>query len=269
MAKDRFKREKTHDTKMKTVILRLDYSGVADSTELVKWFDKRFPSAFKERIEHHNREFNIQLRKEDIETISKTLSLPVSVIERETIMRYHRMKDVNCEVTLDISKYYLCMTLKCDNNYDGLDNYVSCFKGAITTFKDNVPYFCPRRLGLRKVRVESKPSMRDFDSIFEEHVYKIPSYGFDNSSFLATDYVDCFEISNLNNLRFNVRGKMDYVKGESGKMEYKSTLDIDAYYQSDALANANINEWLTSANLKAFDVYKYCMKESYLETISE
>ena len=46
-------------------------------------------------------------------------------------------------------------------------------------------------------------------------------------------------------------------------------MDIDAYYQSDALANANINEWLMSANLKAFDVYKYCMKESYLETISE
>ena len=269
MAKDRFSRERTHDTNMKTVILRLDYSGVADSSELVKWFDKRFPSAFRERNEHHNREFNIQLRKEDIETISKTLSLPVSVIERETIMRYHRMKDVNCDVTLDISKYYLCMTLKCDNNYDGLDKYVACFKGAITTFRENIPYFCPRRLGLRKVRVENKQTFRDFDNVFEDYVYKIPSYGFVYNSFLATDYVDCFELSTLNNLRFNVRGKLDHIKAPNGQMEYKSTLDIDAYYQNDALANANINDWLTIANLKAFEIYKFCMKESYLESISE
>lgn len=269
MAKDRFVRERTHDTNMKTVIIRLDYSGVADSKELVKWFDKTFPNIFKERIEHHNREFNIQLRKEDIETISKTLSLPVSVIEQETIMRYHGMKQVNCDVTLDISKYYLCMTLKCDNNYDGLDKYVECFKGAVTAFREHIPYFCPRRLGLRKVRVESKSSFEDFNTIFEDFVYSIPSYGLTGTSFLATEYVDCVEIQDLNNLRFNVRGKMDYLKNLEGQMVYQSTLDIDAYYQNEDLAKSNINDWLTTANLRSFDVYKYFMKESYLESISE
>lgn len=80
MSKDRFTRERTHDTKIKTVIVRLDYSEVADSGDLWKQFDKHFHSEFKERHEHHNREFNIQLRKEDIQTISNMLSLPVKVI---------------------------------------------------------------------------------------------------------------------------------------------------------------------------------------------
>ena len=44
MAKDRFSRENTHDTNLKTVIIRLDYSGVSDINDLVKLFDKKFPN---------------------------------------------------------------------------------------------------------------------------------------------------------------------------------------------------------------------------------
>ena len=268
MSKERFTRARIHDTKMKRVIIRVDYSGVSDSAELVKLFDKRFPKWFRERHEHHNREFNIQLRKEDIQTISETLSLPVTVIEHETIMRYRGMKNVNCDVTLYISKYYLCMTLKCENNYDGLDKYIECFKGAITTFKDEIPYFCPRRLGLRKVRVEDKTTFEAFNEVFEEHVYAIPDYGLNASSFLRTEYVDSFELSNPRNLRFNVRGLMERSTKDDSDL-FTASLDIDAYYAGDFLAKADINNLINTANIQEFEVYKYCMKEDYLQSIYE
>ncbi len=267
MAKDRFLRENTHDTNIKTVIIRLDYSGVADLNDLVKLFDKRFPNEFKERHEHHNREFNIQLRKEDIETISKTLSLPVSVIERETIMRYHGMKRGNCDVFMDISKYYLCMTLNSDGDYDGIDNYLSSFKGAVTVFIEKIPYFRPRRLGLRKVRVESKPSLNDFKNIFVDELFRNHIFGYDSPALLKKESLDCFELSQFNNLKFNVRGLMIHGGTQEGGLQYTSTLDIDAYYTDKSLDDVDINRLITTANQQEFEVYKNCMTESYLESI--
>lgn len=267
MAKDRFSRENTHDTNLKTVIIRLDYSGVSDINDLVKLFDKKFPNEFKERHEHHNSEYNIQLSKEDIETISKTLFLPVNVIQRETIMRYHGMKHGNCDVVLDISKYYLCMTLNSENNYDGIDNYISSFKGAITLFKEKIPYFRPRRLGLRKIRVESKTSLVGFKDIFEDELFRHHIYGYESPALLRKESLDCFEVAKFNHLRFNVRGLMNYGKDSDGTYQYTSSLDIDAYYTEASLDNNDINRLITTANLQEFEVYKNCMKESYLESI--
>lgn len=183
-------------------------------------------------------------------------------------MRYHGMKNVNSDVTLDISKYYLCMSLKCDNNYDGINKYLNCFKGAITLFKEKIPYFCHRRLGIRKVRVEDKPTFEEFRDIFEDSIYEKPKYGFDCFTFLRTEHVDSFELANPKNLRFNVRCLMQHgVKDD--KDLYTSSLDIDAYYVGDFLSNSDINNLINTANKTEFEIYKYCMKESYLESISE
>ena len=268
MGKERFKRGKIHDVNMKIVILRIDYSGVADTGELCKLFDKNFPDAFRERNEYHNKEFNIQFRKEDVETIRNTLSLPVGVIEKESVMRYQGLKQGGiCDVILDISKYYLCMTIKCNNNYDGLDNYIDKFKGAITLFKTKIPYFRPRRLGLRKVRVESKARIEEFQDIFEEHLFNRHIYGYKSPALLRKEFIDSFEITEFNYLRFNVRGLMYSGVTPDGDIQYTSSLDIDAYYNEASLIKSDINRLITDANLQEFEVYKYCMNESYLESI--
>lgn len=262
MSKDRFIRERIHDTNMKMIIIRLDYSGVTNGGDLVSLFDKRFPSSFKKREERFNRDINISFRQEDLEVISKTLSLPVSVIEKEKTMRYVGMKNVACNAILDISQYYLCMTIECENNYDGLDKYVECFKGAITVFKDKIDYFCPRRLGLRKVRVEHKTTLKEFDEVFEDFVYIVPDYGMNKVKVRGTEYIDVIELEDK--LRFNIRGKIDSTDKPEG---YLSSLDIDAYYNGEFLASADINSLLTRANLQEFEIYKACMKEKYLESI--
>jgi len=267
MSKDRFNRERIHDSMMKMVIIRLDYSGVIDIKDLVKIFDKHFPRAFKERFEHHNQEFNIQLRKEDIESIHKTLSVPINVISRETITRYHKIQDAACDATLDISKYYLCMTVKCNNNYDGLDRYVSIIKGAITTFKKNIPYFSPKRFGLRKVRIENKRNKEEFNTIFEDNVFFEHDYELDNCIYTGKEYVDIMVLPEVHNLNINVRAKLELLKTLDGHSEYMTTLDIDAYYNGDELLNVNLNDLIDEANLYEFNIYKSCMKESYLETI--
>lgn len=268
MSKDRFERNRLHDTNMKTVIIRLDYAGVIDNQELVKMFDKRFPSAFKSRQEIHNSEFTINLRGDDLKDISDTLSVPVSVIQRERVYRYQGLKEVACAVTLDISQYYLCMTINCQNNYDGLDKYVEYFKGAISVFSVKNSYFQPKRLGLRKIRVEDKSHIEDFNSVFESFVFDIPGYSLSPSTNLKTEYFDYIECPNKDNLRFNIHravNRLEVRSEQSVNYIYKSILDIDAYYKSENLNR--INELLTQANVEEFRVYKACMKESYLNSI--
>ena len=77
------------------MILRLDYAGVTDLNKLVDVFDKKFPKAFKERNLVINREINVTLHKKDLEEIGKTLSLPVSIIEKSQVIRYAQLKNIN------------------------------------------------------------------------------------------------------------------------------------------------------------------------------
>ena len=60
---------------------------------------------------------------------------------------------------------------------------------------------------------------------------------------------------------------MNYGKDSDGTYQYTSSLDIDAYYTEASLDNNDINRLITTANLQEFEVYKNCMKESYLESI--
>ena len=267
MAKDNISRENVRDRKLKLVILRLDFAGVSDIQSLVKLFDNRFPKEFKSRTEIHNRQFNISFREEDLKEISDTLSLPVSVIKNEKVYAYKGMKNVVCDTTMEISQYYLGLTVKCNDNYDGLDSYVESFKGAISVFKDKIPYFAPKRFGIRKVRIQEMPTLFDFNDVFEDFVFKMPSFDVPNHTLLKNVNVSYIELPEANNLRINVRREMAKGTNGDGLDQYRAILDIDAYYKEDALSSGNINRMITEANEQAFIVYRSCMRESYLRSI--
>ena len=269
MAKEQFLRHRIHDEYMKQIIIRLDYVGVRGGAELVRLFDKRFPKAFKQSQDVYNSEYSISLRHDEIKDISDSSQVPINMIQKEKITRYKGMNNVACNVSLDISQYYLCMIIECDSNYDGLDKYIECFKGAITIFSENIPYFQPKRLGLRKIRVESKPAIADFNNVFENFVFNIPNYSFISSVNLKSEYFDFIEYPQHNNLRINIHRTIERHNTQNAagslKTEYRASLDIDVYYKDEKLSR--INELLTQANSVEFDVYKSCMNEEYLKSI--
>lgn len=51
MSKDLIRRDQVHDTHMKYVIIRLDYSGVQDGVELIRAFERRFLSNYRYKQE--------------------------------------------------------------------------------------------------------------------------------------------------------------------------------------------------------------------------
>lgn len=269
MEKDKniFSRQSIKDVNMQVVIVRLDFAGVSDSNDLVKLFDKKFPKSFRRRSVVENREININFRESDFKSISDSLSLPINAIKKERFVRYEGMENCSCDVCLDMSQFYLCLTIKCQNNYDGITNYVAPFKGAINLFIDKIPYFTPKRLGIRKVRVETKPSIDDFRSIFEPFVFPRPFYIDSKLSDKKSEYIDIIE-EDLTGLRVNIRRELGLASDSNGGAIYSTSLDIDAYYHEEVLTKNKINEMINYANEREFEIYRDCMTYEYLDSIS-
>ena len=261
MSKVDIQRSQVHDTHMKYVILRIDYSGVTNSSKLVDLFDKRFPKAFRNRNWIAQREISVAFRQEDLQAISKAVSVPINVVDKEPLYRYSGFRQGQCEASLDISQFYMCMTINCDNNYDGLDNYLECFKGAVSIFKDKVDYFHPRRLGIRKCRVQDFDTIAAINNVFESFVFDEPNLQIGQTQSYREYRTSILDI-NQNKLNVNVLRKRFFKTNDE---RYRTSLDIDVYCQDDQLLNDdNINQLVRVANDYEFDVYKMCMTNNYL-----
>lgn len=264
--KSAFLRERIHDKNMRVVIVRLDFAGISDLNDLIKTFDKGFPSTFKRKCVMENREVNVSFREKDFESISKSLSIPVEAIKSERFVRYEKIEGCNCDVSFDISQFYLCMTIKCQNNYDGLTNYVAPLKGAIKLFKDKFNYFSPKRLGIRKVRVQTENSLKEFQDIFEPFIIEPHNFNINQPRLRKSESIDVIEDAEKK-LRFNIRREIASVLDKEKAAQITVTLDIDAYYHEEALEKGKINDMLSFANQKEFEIYKNCMKSDYLSRI--
>ena len=263
MSKSEIQRHQVHDTHMKYVILRLDYSGVTDRKTLIKLFDNRFPRAFKKRDNVITKEVSLTLRQEDLKTISAAVSVPVSVIEKEPIIRYSGVTNVKGDVTLDISQFYICMTIKYDENYDGLDKYLEYFKGAITVFK-SIDYFCPRRLGIRKCRTQNFMSEDDVNKVFEKFVFDDENLRIGSLGKLPREYRTYLGDETKGGIRVNIIRKAHPITLKGVDMIWTS-LDIDAHLDDqEQLLNRDITNLISEVNEFEFEVYKMCMKESEL-----
>lgn len=261
MSKADIQRSQVNDTHMKYVILRIDYSGVTNSSKLVDLFDKRFPRAFRYRNLVTQREVSVAFRQEDLQAISKAVSVPLNVVDKEPLYRYSGFRQGQCQATLDISQFYMCMTINCENNYDGLDKYLECFKGAISIFMNAVDYFYPQRLGIRKCRIQDFNTIEAINNVFESFVFNELNLQIGQEQSYREYRTSILDI-NQNKLNINVLRKRYHMTNNE---QYRTSLDIDVYYQDDELLNRiNINQLIHIANDCEFDVYKMCMTNNYL-----
>ncbi len=264
--KSLFSREKVHDKKMKVVIVRLDFAGINDLNDLIKVFERN-GKVFKKKKVMENREINVSFREKDFESISRSLSIPVEAIKNERFVRYEGIDSGMCDVSLDISQFYLCLTIKCEENYDGLTNYVAPFKGAIKFFTEKFDYFSPKRLGIRKVRVQKLKSLNELVNVYEPFVFMPPNYNIKNPLTKKSEYFDVI-VEEEKALRFNIRRELGYMVDTTNTPIYTTTLDIDAYYHEEALNSGKVNDLINYANQREFEIYKECMSVDYLNFIS-
>lgn len=266
ISKEKFSRRQLHDTMMKQVIIRLDYSGITDLDDLVKKISD-IERNFSKRTVVYNNQMNVNLRPEDIESISQSLSIPVNVIRKDKLIRYSGFNRGNCDITLDVSQFFTCLTIYCDNNYDGLDNYIDVFVSSINKFREN-KFLDPKRLGLRKTRVQYMEEVVDINKTYEDSVFCLHFFN-EAEKFLYKKY---FDTTKQNDIQVNIIREINLVEKDE-KLQYQTSLDIDAYYQFNEqepetiVSQKSIPKLLDLANNYEFEIYKRCMTQTYLNSI--
>lgn len=269
MAKEDIKRSDIKDRFLKKIVVRLDFVGVTDVTRLTRLFDDKFPKKFTWREEYYNN--NIGIREEDLKQVSETLSIPVKVLEKVKVFRYKELRQATEKADLDISQFFISLTINCDENYDGIDKYLEYFKGAITVFSNKLQYFSPRRLGLRKIRIQNFSQIQDSESVFESFVFKTPNYNITQPKIRKTTYYDYLESSKEGQTMYhNIRREINRGINQEGNQQYKLILDIDTYItDQEGLTPSNAGNLIVKANDREFNIYKSCMNLDYLENIGE
>lgn len=262
-----FTRQNVHDKKMRLVIVRLDYICDCQFNKLKSLFDAAFIKTFlNPPVVYENHNIQINLSDKDFVSISRNLNIPIDEIKELEYVRYTGFKKGNCFAILDISQCYMCLTIKCDNNYDGLTDYVEPIKGAFTILQNKGVYLSPKRFGIRKIRVEDFGLLDDINMVFEPFVYNIPSFGCFNKVSLKSEYIDVF-LDSANGLRTNVRRTLERVVDSNKQQKFSATLDIDAYFHLKENTKINLRNLLDCANQKEFEIYKECMSYEYLKSI--
>ncbi len=264
-------RTKVHDKNMKIVIIRLDYAGVTDLLDLIKSFDQTIKS-FKQREEVYNNQLNLNIREEDIQTISKTLSIPVNIIRKEKIYRYSNAEFGECQTTLDISQYFLCMTIISKNNYDGLTVYSQVFQQTAELFKTQIKFFNPKRLGLRKTRVENFNTIDEIQSTFEPNLFCFNHFNdIPDKEYHSKIYKDVFRNDQLSIFANINRSILPVKKDDQDKLQ--TQLDIDTYYDTQhyktIFQKFSFAQLLENANQYEFEIYKSCLTLEHLNKISD
>ena len=265
--KSLYTRNNVHDKKMRLVIVRLDYICDCTFNKLKSLFEAAFKKIFLEApkvYENHN--IQINLSDKDFVSISRNLNIPIDEIKELQYVRYSGFKNGNCFAILDISECYMCLTIKCENNYDGLTDYVEPIKGAFTILQNKGINLTLKRLGIRKIRIEDFDLLNDIKEVFEPFVYNIPSFGTLNNVNLKSEYVDVF-MDPTNRLRTNVRRILERVVGSNKSESFSVTLDIDAYFHLNEKEKINLRNLLDCVNQKEFEIYKECMTYKYLRSI--
>lgn len=259
LSKEQISRDSIRDIWMKQVIIRLDYAGVADLNELIKIFDLRI-NRFAKRQEMYVNQLGFNIRAEDLKNISDTLSIPIEAIKKEKIWRYSELNVGQCSTTLDISQYFMCMTIDCQHNYDGITEYIKVFKEVMEIFTSDIKYFEPKRIGLRKARVQKLKTLNDVANIFEPYIFCMniaENLALTHDKFyrdIAKKVDDSLYI-NINRI----------IKSIDDETAFNTTLDLDAYTTN--LDKKELSNIIDVANAYEFEVYKSCMTLNYLNTI--
>jgi len=267
--KSEFNRHNLKDNFLKQVLFRIDYNGIVDITPIISAFNNEFkPKIDSYETTFHNR---IDLDLQSLEDISETLAVPVKVLEKQTIHRYALKTSGNSDVTLDISRFYTTLTVKC-KDYTIIDEYMNFLNNFILfMFKEN-NFFEIQRVALRKLGEIVVANYNDLFSVFEKDVFC--------SNAALNDLYSTSMLNNLSVIRpngkdetvnYNRRIQEGYVTDVDGKESkaYQAVLDMDCFLKDDSLDSVNESnnaaDILKNMNNILFFVYLLSVTYDYLK----
>ena len=263
MSKNDYTRSNFRSSLLKQIIIRIDYSGLTDLNGFVRqlkstdWLQTLFTGYRLLKTNNINFEINP-------ETVEKKL-VPIEINEAENI---HRFNDCSIqplqEVTMDISQNFICLTIKCNNNYDTIDAYIKSVKQTVEALQDYDSYINLNRIAIRKVNGKDFSSIESVYQTFEVMKYLEKNIIQDVNP-KKKRYTDSF-LSKESNLKVNFTRALKCFKDDNGDV-IRFVLDIDCYADSFTLSDEKVvdaGNVLVNINEELFKLFKASVTENFL-----
>ena len=258
-SKEEIKRQQLKNILLKRVIIRFDYTSIVNVQDVLNQI-----VGFLNSLEKSFGSFDQMVSpKEDIAKESSTESIGNSN-DRQFVYRFTDCQiEPKQDVTLDFSRNFLCLDIRCDEHYTLIDPYLGIMSELMAIIIERDRFVQLTRIGIRKIDGVDSIAPDDADSVFEYFSQQLTwRKGVD--SMKAREYTDFMFCS-------DVPAYVNYsriVRVLQGSDDLRFTLDIDCYKDPGLLEKRPgrylIRQYLFNMNDKLFSMFIMGIKLEYL-----
>lgn len=260
--KDTVKRENLKNNFLKNIIVRFDYTGIAEVEldNIVAKVKSIFKKAHYNNLkEEYLTEMDLQLQ--DPEGI-EIESLPVTgVRKKRAYVFFDKERGIECK----LSTQFALVSIQ-SQKYIPFSEYSGTLVEVVKTFRNEVDFLNCTRFGVRKVNQCIIKDIHSLDRYFNIKLF--PIYGLDRgSSPKLFESRDCFLDG-----KYNVNLMRTIIKGEyEDSIAYQVVLDSDIYITQDDDINRLFtgNTEITAMNERLFELYKEALTEDFIEKLGK
>ena len=261
----KYTRDNIYSEMLKTVIIRLDFTGVINIAPFVD-FIKRTPiieSNFEAFDEIAQRQLNVSFVPKDIEDGG----LPVAKAQDRTIYRFSKWKHVNnSDAILDIDNSSITIGVDCGTKYNGSKGYSDVIIKLMCELKKYDQYISLKRLGVRKIDAKVINEGEKIEDFFNDKFVVLDSWRQSQK-----DMSSLTDLLHIDDVRFNVVQRIERLKDEKeNRYLIRAFYDVDSYIETNVLRNINDEQLEYYLNVKMqekmFEMFVNVASAKYLES---
>ncbi len=214
---------------LKTVIIRIDFTGLTDVTSFVNRIKTReeINNAFGKMNPIQRQNLSVSFRPKDIEDGQ----LPYTETQKSLLYRFHECKmKGDSNVTLDIEPESITLAVDCRKKYEGSQEYSDFMCWIINELLTFDQYVTINRLGVRKIDVQVLREGEPIEKYFNDKFVVAQSW--QNSPTKTKSILT--ELLEIDGISFNVTQLIDYTEDRRVRLIY----DVDSFLSDDFLEEA-------------------------------
>lgn len=264
----KYTRNNIYSEMLKTVIMRLDFSGATDINSIVDKIKRLdcVQKAFDAMHTFDKQNYTVNLRPNK----PNGDELPFSQLQHSTVYRFHDYKlHEGCSARLDIDDDSLVLVVDCNEHYPGSAEFTDFFIELICEIRKHDQYIAFERLGVRKIDIHVLGADEKISEYFNEHFVVGQSWSNQPTKKMSS----LTELLTLDDVNFNVVQRIDSIKVNQD-VQTRLIFDIDSYIEgatlSKAIKEGSIKDYLhIKMQDQMFDLFVNVASTSYLEKCYE
>lgn len=261
----KYTRENIYSEMLKTVIIRLDFSGVTDIGMFVNKIKQisKIKTNFGGLDLLQQKQLNVSFIPKDMENGG----FPVAKSQDKVIYRFNKwISTETSEAILDIDDSSITIAVDCGTKYKGSKIYSEIIIELMNQLREYDLYVSLKRLGVRKIDAMVVGEEQCIDNYFNENFIVGTAWKHEPFKDMST----LTDFLKIDDVRFNVVQRIEYIDVNHNHC-LRLIYDVDSYIDADVLGTISNEEQLKSylnekMQDKMFDMFVNVASEKYLDS---